>query len=153
MSQPPGPSLPSVSHMSEEYRFNLNLENRHLNDRVTFSQLASGITWVHIDDPEANSCSFVISVKVGSYDESLHAGQWREGLAHFLEHAIVFPITVEQKRLFIGINAFTTAQETQFFGETTSESFLQALEVSGNLFFEFSPSDTVRDEISAVHNE
>ena len=147
-----------LSHLSgkpsedEQYADDLPLMYSKWKSRITEQKFPSGLRWLHIDDKEATSVQWVVSVEAGFFDE-LVDHEFNEGTAHLLEHSIFLRLTSEQKSMFNFWNAYTSSRATVYQFETSHEVTQKSISLIAEHLMSYRKNPKSFEEVQAVNSE
>ena len=128
------------------------IENKHLNEKVTQTQLPNGLRVYFIHKPGFVSSTAAYMVPFGSLDirqqtETGEILQSNAGIAHFLEHKLFesnngTDIMEAFSALSANVNAFTSNSETAYYFSTGEEDITKPLELLLDFVQNLSISDS-----------
>ena len=103
-------------------------------------------------DEKAKESAACFSLNSGSFHEH-YLDKMSQGTAHLLEHSIFLGLDPKERNLLSTWNAWTGEESTQYMFSTSNKNFLKSFGIYWRLISNFTKSDQIIKETSAVDSE
>ncbi len=153
-------SLTQIDNLANQILINSQIKKSPYNkNKYLYKQLSNGIKYLLVQDEKTDKSSAAFCVNIGSLNDP----EEYQGLAHFLEHMVfmgskTYPGENEYNDFLTKnsgySNAFTELSMTNYYFESSNDSFLEAFKMTSRFFIDpLLNESSVDREINAVDSE